>query len=66
MKHEHEVNVNLPDEVRELREAAFAVASHMQDNKTKYMFGLGGLCLGLALSRVFNRPVNVNVNINYD
>lgn len=61
MKHEHSLEVNLSPQLQETIEQTKA---RWQENKKPYLFGVGGVVLGFALSRVFSRPtINVEISI---
>jgi len=60
MKHEHEVKV--PEE---LKERVARVEHHLQENKKSYLFGLGGIVIGVAGARTFSRsPVTQTVIVH--
>ena len=48
----HEVKVNVPPEVQEQLERT---RSYFHENKKAYLFGLGGILIGVAGARIFSR-----------
>lgn len=64
VKHEHTVEVKIPAAVADNAEK---VKKHLEENKKPYTFGLGGVLVGFALSRIFSRPsINIEVLVNKD
>lgn len=59
IQHEHTVEVQIP---ASLAENAEKVKNHLEENRKPYAFGLGGLVIGFAASRIFSRP-NINIEI---
>lgn len=60
MKHEHSVEVRIPQEVTDTVDTA---KKHFETNKQAYLFGLSGLVIGVVGSRVFSRaPVQIIIN----
>ena len=48
----HEVKVNVPPEVQEKLDQT---RGYFRENKKAYLFGLGGILIGVAGSRIFSR-----------
>lgn len=44
MKHQHDVNLNLPEEFQRAKQ-------HVQENKKPYLYACVGLMVGLAIGR---------------
>lgn len=64
VQHEHTIEVKVPAALADRSEL---VKQHLEENKKSYLYGVGGLVLGFALSRVFSRPsINVEVNLGKD
>lgn len=64
VKHEHTIEVKIP---ASLEDTTNKVRDHLEENKKPYLFGVGGIVLGFAISRVFSRPsVNVEVIVQKD
>lgn len=53
MKHEHTLEVTVPAELQEKVDRA---RDHLQNNKKVYLFGLGGIVVGVIGARTFSRP----------
>lgn len=62
MKHEHSVEVTIPASIQEKVDRASA---HLKVNKKAYLFGLGGIVVGVAGTRIFSRP-NLTVCVNVE
>lgn len=64
VQHEHTVEVKIPGV---LAENADKIKQHMEENKKSYLFGVGGLALGIAVARIFSRPtINIEVLVGKD
>lgn len=64
VQHEHTVEVKVPASVQEKVEQT---QHHLAENKRSYLFGVGGVVLGVVLTRLFSRPsINVEVNVIKD
>lgn len=64
VQHEHTVEVKIPASVQEKVEQT---QRHLEENKKSYLFGIGGVVLGVVLTRLFSRPsINVEVNVIKD
>lgn len=64
VQHEHTVEVKVP---AALADKAEVVRDHLVENKKPYLFGIGGVLVGIAVARVFSRPsINVEVNVIKD
>jgi hypothetical protein len=59
VQHEHVVEVKIPGV---LGDNAEKIKAHLEENKKPYVFGLGGVLIGFAASRIFSRP-NINIEI---
>lgn len=59
VQHEHTVEVKIPGA---LADNAEKIKAHLEENKKPYAFGLGGVLIGFAASRIFSRP-NINIEI---
>lgn len=61
VQHEHVVEVKVP---AGLADKAELVREHFEENKKPYLFGVGGVVLGFAISRIFSRPsINIEVSL---
>jgi len=64
VQHEHTIEVKVP---AQFADKAELIRGHLEKNKRPYLYGVGGLVLGFAISRVFSRPsINVEVNVIKD
>lgn len=53
MKHKHTIEVNVPPT---LQEKVDRTRDHLQVNKKAYLFGFGGVAIGVVGTRIFSRP----------
>lgn len=64
VQHEHTVEVKVP---AVLADKAEAIRDHLVENKKPYLFGIGGVLIGIAVARVFSRPsINIEVSVHKD
>lgn len=64
IQHEHVLEVKIPPILSDRVET---IQDHIEENKRSYLFGIGGLVLGVVLTRVFSRPsINLEVNLGRD
>lgn len=61
IQHEHVLEVKIPSILGDKVET---IQTNFEENKRSYLFGIGGLVLGVVLTRVFSRPsINVEITI---
>lgn len=64
LQHEHTFEVKIP---ASLEDSTAKVRGHLAENKKPYLFGLGGIVIGVAATRIFSRPsINIEITVQKD